>query len=290
MKKKNIIGISIAFGLLVGIVLIVTMVFTLNTVSFQLTTTLSESRLFVDGATPETVEAKMLDDAEFAKGGNLLFMNFSQNIEKIEKKNCYVKVEKIVRSFPNKITVYYSEREPVALVQVKNNTNGYFVIDEDLKILDAVEHSQTSYVLPVLSDYEESYEATVGSFIESDSLKNKVKTMVASAFTGYNHVDALYKDVLASCTKIEYYTAGSYDKRVKLTLKTSNDYTITIDVFRLEEHQAQKLKFAWRTYFTELKSRYESYTQDQTAEVYENNEGKIILVVTTDGDTHWIDN
>jgi len=296
MKKKNIIGISVALGVLVGIVLIVTMVFTLNTINFQLTTTFQEasaSRLFVGGATAESVEAKMLEDAEFNKGGNLLFMNFAENIDNIEHKNPYVKVEKIVRSFPNKITVYYSEREPVALVQVKNNTNGYFVIDEDLKVLDAVEHSQTNYVLPVLDDYEDSYEASVGSFIDNSALKSKVKVMVASAYTGYNVESALYKDVLANCTKIEYYTVGSFDKRVKLTLTTSNNHTITIEVFRVEENQAKKLKFLWRTYFTELISRYESYTEDQTAEVYENNQGKIVLAVTAGDSANpdpWIDN
>lgn len=286
MKKKNIIGISIALGILISIVLVITMVFTLGSVSFQLTERLpqSETHLFVDGATPQTVEAKMEQDAKFTKGGNLLFMNFSKNIQNIEQNNYYVKVQKIVRSFPNKITVYYCEREPVALVKMQTVSDAYYLIDEDLKVLNVVGSTEAAtYELPKLDDYNATYNGEKGKFISDAALKSKLKLMVDSAYSGYVAntepliTNPTYGQVLKSCSSITYLD-GVTDKQVHLVLKTLDNHDIFVEVWDIGKLSGQKLRFLWKTYFAELQSRYES---DQSVKVYEYN-GQIVLAVQGD--------
>ncbi|MBQ8468904.1 MAG: hypothetical protein IJ542_04060 [Clostridia bacterium] len=287
MKKKNIVGISIALGVLVALVLVVTMVFTLHTIDFQLTTTYlssSRSRLFNHGTiSTATLESQMKNDANFNKGGNLLFMSFGKNIENIEKKNPYVKIEKIVRNFPNRITVYYSEREPVALIKEQGSTNGYFVVDNELKILDYVLEDQTEYDLPIINNYDDAYKVQTGDFLSDSELKSKVQTFVSAAYSAHvangGSRNALYEDILKDCISIEYYTAGEYDQRAKIKLATSNGYTITADVWRLNEHTFEKLSFLWNAYLDQSTGIKDEYTSDTDIEVYTNSTGEIELHV-----------
>lgn len=86
---------------------------------------------------------KVKNSGEFSVGKNLLFMNFDKNIAKIEKENPYVKVEQIVRRFPNEISVYISERVPRFRVREKNSTN-WFILDGDFKVLDKVQDGEIS--------------------------------------------------------------------------------------------------------------------------------------------------
>ena len=297
MKKTNIIGICISIGALVALVLVFVFAFTLNTVNFQLTAQFKQttrSRLFANGVNTENLQEKMQEDAEFKIGCNLLFTKFDSNIEKIEENNPYVKVEKIVRSFPNKLTVYYSEREPVALLHSNDADDLYYVVDTDLKVLDAVTYdgvqekyisslsaTQPGYVLPVVDDYGEKYTAEVGKIIDNEELKTKIKTIVAGALSAGDDANALFEDVLEPCSNITFETVSD-DKRATLVLSASNGHIVTATIYSVEDKYFAKVSMLWKVYLSNLKLHD---TSDATVVVYVNNsdtypeyKGKVVVV------------
>ena len=266
MKKKNIIAWSIVVGVILAIGVICAMVFTLSKIDFQLTAQISipeRSRLFLEGQTVSSVQQNMLSSAEFNKGGNLLFMKFDNEIQNIEQANPYVKVEKIVRRFPNKITVYYSEREAVALLPVQNVEKAYFVVDTDLKILDYVTKSsdkfynqaQSEYTLPIINyfGYSVPMEAKVGQTVINDSLKNHLQTFVSGAFSANGSAIALYEDIMGFATNVEYYLEQNEDNRCKYTVKANSNANVVFEVYNINERFFDKISLSWKLFIEEYK-------------------------------------
>ena len=93
----------------------------------------SEYTMLEDG-----VLDKVANAGEFNRKKSLLFMNFDENIEKIEKSNPYIKVEQVVRHFPNIVKIYVSERIPRYRVVDKDDSNKWYILDVDFKVIDVV--------------------------------------------------------------------------------------------------------------------------------------------------------
>lgn len=289
MRKKHIIIWSIVAGIILSLCIVCTMVFTLSKIDFQLTALLSipeRSRLFTSSQTRQQVENSMLESAQFEKGGNILFMNFKDQINNIEKNNPFVKVDKIVRKFPNKVVVYYSEREASALIPIASVDNAYFVVDTDLKILDRVtkdgdkylNNNQDQYVLPVLNyfDYSvnmQSYDK--GDFIEDDSLREHLNTFVSGAFSANNNPTALYEDILKLATEITFYLEENEDNRCKYVLKANSGAEIVFTIFNVNDRLFEKVSTSWGLFTTKYKEAQKS--------------GQVNLKVYINGDTHKIE-
>ncbi len=296
MKKKHIIAWSIVVGLVVAIVLICTMVFTLSKIDFQITAQITvpgRSRLFAQGQTVDSVQNNMITSANFNKGGNLLFMTFDEQIENIEKANPYVKVEKIVRRFPNKITVYYSEREAVALLPVKNVEKAYFVVDTQLKILDYVTQSAdgylnqelSKYTLPVVDYYSYAVpaELKVGEKVDNSSLENHLQSFVSGAFSAYNQPTALYEDIMGFVTDIKFYLQNNQDNRCIYTLKANTNADVIFDTYNINERFFKKIALSWNLFISRYKAT--DVTLDITLLVHINKDThKIIIADTLTGD------
>lgn len=289
MRKKHIIIWSIVAGIILSLCIVCTMVFTLSKIDFQLTALLSipeRSRLFTSSQTRQQVENSMLESAQFEKGGNILFMNFKDQINNIEKNNPFVKVDKIVRKFPNKVVVYYSEREASALIPIASVDNAYFVVDTDLKILDRVtkdgdkylNNNQDQYVLPVLNyfDYSvnmQSYDK--GDFIEDNSLREHLNTFVSGAFSANNNPTALYEDILKLATEITFYLEENEDNRCKYVLKANSGAEIVFTIFNVNDRLFEKVSTSWGLFTTKYKEAQKS--------------GQVNLKVYINGDTHKIE-
>lgn len=291
MKKKNIIAWSIVVGVVVAMVLICTMVFTLSKIDFQITAQITvpgRSRLFTQGQTVESVQNNMLTSANFKEGGNLLVMTFDKQIENIEKANPYVKVEKIVRRFPNKITVYYSEREAVALLPIKNVEKAYFVVDTQLKILDYVTQSAegyfnqnlSQYTLPVIDYYSYTVpsELKAGDVIDNASLKNHLQLFVSGAFSAYNQPTALYEDIMGFITDIKFYLQNNQDNRCLYTLKANTNADVIFDTYNINERFFNKIALSWNLFINNYKAT--NVTSDITLVVHINNAHKIVIADT----------
>ena len=292
MKKKNIIAWSIVVGVILTIGMVCSMVFTLSKINFQLTAQISipeRSRLFMQGTTSSMVEDNMLESAKFEKGGNLLFMNFNKQIQNIEEANPYVKVERIVRRFPNKITVYYSEREAVVLIPVQSVNNAYFVIDTELKVLDYVTASggkfvnqaQNEYVLPVINyfDYRASAELKVGQTIDNKSLKNQLSAFVGGAFSANGNNNALYEDVLGLASNANFYLENNGDNRCRFTLKTNTNADVVFDIYNINERFLDKVAISWDLFIKQYKDA--SITSTINLKVYVDQTTHKINIVDT---------
>ncbi len=288
MKKKHIIAWSIVAGIILSLCIICTMVFTLRKIDFQLTALLSipeRSRLFTTSQTKQDVESNMQESALFEKGGNILFMNFNSQINNIEKANPFVKVDKIVRKFPNKVVVYYSEREATALVPIANVENAYYVIDTDLKILDRVtfdngkylNNSQDEYVLPILNYfgyYIDSANNKPGDFIDNESLKTQFNIFVSGAFSANYKETALYEDVMKFATEIKFFMEENEDNRCEYILKADTDKEIVFTIFNVNDRLFDKISASWKVFIEEYKDSQDSVD----LQVYINKDNNVEIV------------
>jgi len=140
MRKKRLIIISSILSVLAVMIVLASTVFMLRSVEVDIVS--SNNSVISEAQSDEIIKA-----AKFNYGGNVLFMNFSKQTERIEESFSYVKVEKIERKFPNKIVVHISERTPAAYAE----TDQYvYVLDKDLKILNVVAKAEFNSENPSL--------------------------------------------------------------------------------------------------------------------------------------------
>ena len=136
-KKVWIVLLSVVFGLFV---LIAGTYFTtkLRTVNIEFRTRLGEAETRLPSGILDTVK----DSAEFNYKDSVLFMDVESSISKIEKSNPYVKVTDVRRKFPNKLTVYISERIPKFRIVDGDDLDSWIILDEDFKVLEKITNAE----------------------------------------------------------------------------------------------------------------------------------------------------
>ena len=135
MKRKKLW--IILLSVVVGVVAFLTggyFLTKLSSVSVEFRTRLSitETRL------EEGILDKVKESGEFDYKTSILFLNTKESVEKIEKDNPYVKVQQVIRKFPNKLHVYISERIPKYRVQDSKLSNKWYILDDEFKVLEFV--------------------------------------------------------------------------------------------------------------------------------------------------------
>ena len=171
MKNKKLRVCLIVFASLVLVIVLTSAIFALKNISldfFGETDKLSGS------------EQTIIDSADFKQGSNVLFMKKNYYISKIEKKNPYVKVVNIETVFPNSIIIHCTER--VELLAVKQTDNTYAILDEDLKVLNVVNHfentDQNAIIIQGLGNISPQ---NAGDFLSLDARQNElVKSTINS--------------------------------------------------------------------------------------------------------------
>jgi len=214
-RKKFWIIFSISIVAIFTICLIFGMITNLKDVSVEF-----RQRIVGDTRLEENILKKVREDGEFEYGKGLLFVDTDSSIAKIEKKNPFVKVEQVIRKFPNIINVYISERVPCTYAL---NGNYYLVLDKDFKVLDKVEDTsvgeeylRTNYLTTIYEiDYDfgtNVYE--VGDFV----LDNGTMQTYKNVYTGI--VGALGSDGVAEITSVK--SLRLEDDFVKIVMKKNN--------------------------------------------------------------------
>ena len=183
MKKKKkvwIILLSVVLGLFV--VLGGTYFATkLKTVSVEFRTRLAEG----ESRLPAGVLDNVKDSAEFNYKDSVLFMDVQENIDKIEKSNPYIKVQQVIRKFPNKVNIYVSERIPKYRILDKDDTDAWFILDEDFKVLERISNddlNNQNLDEKTVEIKHISESVSVGDFIEKTSEKEKLNTLLAGVY------------------------------------------------------------------------------------------------------------
>ncbi len=140
MKKKKkvwIVLLSIILGL--GALIAGTYFTTkLQTVNVEFRTRLEEDETRLASGILDAVK----DSGEFNYKDSVLFMDIEKSISKIEKSNPYVEVQQVVRKFPNKLTVYISERIPKYRIVDKDDVESWVILDEDFKALEKITNAE----------------------------------------------------------------------------------------------------------------------------------------------------
>lgn len=182
MKKKKVwvVLLSVVLGLFVvccGLYYATR----LSTVSVEFRTRLSESESRLPSGILDTVK----DSADFNYKDSVLFMNTSENVEKIEKSNPYVKVQQVIRKFPNKVNIYISERIPKYRIVDSENSNNWLILDEDFKVLERISNedleSQELDEKTVKIEYI-SQKIGVGEFLQKPTEKDELNAILSGVY------------------------------------------------------------------------------------------------------------
>lgn len=165
----------------------------------------------------EDTQTRVLQTGEFDIGKNIVFMNFENNIAKIEKSNPFVKVEQVIRHFPNVVRVYISERIPKYRVKDSaKSTSSWYILDDDFKILDKVSESELK--TKIISKNSNYFDQTIE--ISQETLT------FTSAIIGEFAEDNIK-------VYLSQITAGIYGKTKDFTAVRKIDYSKTTDTFSI---------------------------------------------------------
>ena len=143
MKKRLILSFSIIGGIIVLFIILLFTLFGVKNVKLDLRT---NNSIF---SSPETQE-KVIESGNFAFNMPIFFQNKKVYIENLEKNNPYLKVINIQSVFPNTLVVKCVDREEAFAVKVSDNN--YFILDEDLKILNQTTSFSSNQTNAILLD------------------------------------------------------------------------------------------------------------------------------------------
>ena len=133
-RKKFWIGFGIGVASVVIVIVSLLLLTRLKTVNIEFVSRLEKQETMLE----EGVLDKVLKSGDFDYGKNVLFMNFDDEIKKIEKENPYIKVHEHKTYFPNKVRITISERIPRFRIQDKDNSSKWYILDAEFKILEVV--------------------------------------------------------------------------------------------------------------------------------------------------------
>lgn len=181
-RKKFWLG----FGIVCAAIVVLCSVFALVTRTKTVVVWFT-SRVPVNSQLEKGIQDKVKESGDFPIGKSLLFANLNECVDKIEKSNPYVKVESIVRHFPNVVRVYISEREPRFRIKDKTESSKWYILDEDFKVVDIVTGDIKGLFYGVESYYDNTIEITqdslkissyIGGFVHEEFEQNCANTIV----------------------------------------------------------------------------------------------------------------
>lgn len=166
--------------------LVIFFCFRLRTVDVEFQSRLSQSESKIPQNVKDTVKEY------FKYNDNIILMDFNDAISGIEKDIPFIKVNSVIKHFPNTARVYVSERVPKYRVKEDTLLGEWLILDEDLKVLDRVSndvlieeglYSNSSYFNKTVEIYSDKLKVTaqVGDFISG---KDDIKSMVNEIMSG----------------------------------------------------------------------------------------------------------
>ncbi len=260
-KKKRLIIFSVIITSILLLVILSSAIFSFKYVSVEcrMSTTYLSTHDF-NG---------IIEAGEFNYGKNILFVDFDENVNKIEKKYPYAKVLNIERKFPNYAVINLKERIPAGRLV---SDNGYYCVDEDLKILNNVQNS-TEYntataeaktpVYYIGESFEHEYNKglAVGDFLDD----SKLRYFISAFYNGVVTTDYIGEvETALSCISIIDSVTIEYEpvlEAVRFDVKFAGSESIAeiYDTENLEDaiYRITKLYIANGSKYSEYKSSVE---------------------------------
>lgn len=194
MKKRRVIVISCIIAIIVIIAGVFAAMFNLQHISVEVMKNPS-----IVNAYGSDIGDKIIKSGEFPYGSNTMFTSYKDNEEKIEKAYPFVKVEKIVRRFPNKMTVYVSGRMPEVIVKDEATTNKWYVLDIDMKVL-AVLYSASDFENDMYKDLPILRGSDIKNKESGDFLIENSKDVIINILDGIYGKDQTKSSVMSDIT------------------------------------------------------------------------------------------
>lgn len=213
MKKKRVIALSIVLGIIVVAIIFCCTVFRLNRIDIEF---ISQTEASFD-----VTKQQILDAGNFKMGSNLLFTKYDENIANIEKQCANLKVVKIVKKFPNKMSVYVRERE--GQLRIKDNEGYYYIFDEEMKVINitATYDDYKDYCECDFEGFELPNDLQLGDFLTSGEVKDKMLGLVNSIYSAGRTPMSIMSNILFE------YDAAVRDYVYTFNFKTGAKVRIT---------------------------------------------------------------
>jgi|GEM_PF-2385923 len=229
-SKKRLVIVLVIVGVFAALLILGSALFSLRQVTIEYRTT---------GATNITQYSKdkIIKAGEFKYGSNILFLDYSKNISRIEAAFPYVKVVGTEAKFPNSVIVYITERDPAFRFSL--SAGGWAVADAEFKVLRVVsnesELTSAELTLPIWTNFSKT-SATAGSFMSSSNEQTLI-TAISRALSD----DDVNLDVSILSTITLNENDGEFDSEIVL------DNGVTIRIYGLN-NLANKMLFAFNHY------------------------------------------
>lgn len=173
--KKRLIIIGVILGVFVALGLFFGLIFNVKSVEVDFATSTNR----VESYQKEDV----LKASGIKKGSNLLFANYSNNINKLEKEFPFARFE-VVRTFPNRVIIYIYERKPV--FRVEDDAGFWQIYDEHLKCLEIVSKMKISEnnndKQPIIKGVNLDLCEKEGEFINNPDFENTIDQILDGVY------------------------------------------------------------------------------------------------------------
>ena len=230
------ITLSIVCASIIIVCIVLSLVFKLKTVDIEFRTRVVQAETNL----PAGIKDRVLESGDFDYSKNTLFANFDKNIEKIEKENPYVKVEQVIRYFPNKVKVFISERLPRYRVQDAEDTNRWYILDSEFKVLDKVttEEVKTKLICSGSSTY---YNKTVEIDAASLKVSSHIGEFIKNSKVMKNMLE-ITKGIYGRTEDVAVAKSISFDKNNNFVITLKNSASATDDGCKIQVSELTDLR------------------------------------------------
>ena len=187
-RKKFWIIFGSIFVTITMLCLVFSIAMRLKTIDVEFRMRLSEDQTVLDNSITEDIKKY------FKLNKNIVFYSTDEAVDQIEKDYPFIKVNQVVKSFPNIMRVYISERIPKFRVIDSTNNNQFLILDADFKVIDTIlvseletngTYGNTNYSKKTIEIIKDDFNISVqnGNFVTGhDSIKNSLNDIASGIY------------------------------------------------------------------------------------------------------------
>ena len=218
MKKRKIIVACCIIGIIVIVAGVFAAMFNLQHISVEI-----RKNPEIVEQYGKNVESSIIECGDFPYGSNTLFSSYVKNQDRIEKEFPFIKVEKMVRRFPDKMTIYISGRVPEVIVKDNSKVNTYYVLDIDMKVLAVIGNDELDDKLyknlPILTG-SSIKNMNSGEFLTRNNETSVIVSILDGIYAKDQTESSVMSDITIDLSKEKYI----------ITLKDSNVKGAVIEI------------------------------------------------------------
>lgn len=224
-RKKFWLAFGIVCTSIICLLVVLSLVFRLKNVDVEIRARETQELTKL----PDGIKDGVLASGEFQIGKNILFYNVDESIKKIEKANPYVKVEQVIRYFPNTIRVYISERTMKYRVKDRQ-TDLWYILDSDFKVLEIVpvdENENNEYVQKTFEISNKNLNVSIkaGEFVENNEMKAIANQIEKGVYGRTKDVGKIKLVELPTENSEVFVTLNMVNKNTIINIVGSDDLT-----------------------------------------------------------------